>query len=40
MSGRDRGIDQITADRYTALSEVFDENWLTQVARSTAGVTG
>lgn len=40
MSGRDRGIDQITADRYTALSEVFDENWLTQVARAAAGVVG
>jgi hypothetical protein len=40
MSGRDRGIDQITADRYTALSELFDENWLTQVARAAASPVG
>lgn len=34
MAGHDRGMDRITSDEYTALTEFFDHNWLTQVAPS------
>jgi hypothetical protein len=36
LAGRDRGIDRIAADEHVALTELFDQNWLTQVAPAAA----
>jgi hypothetical protein len=32
MTGHDRGIDQLDAEQYAALTELFDRNWLSEVA--------
>jgi hypothetical protein len=32
MTGHDRGIDRFDAEQYAALTELFDRNWLSEVA--------
>ena len=36
MTGHDRGIDRFDAEQYAALTELFDRNWLSEVATATA----
>jgi hypothetical protein len=36
MHGHDRGIDQIDWNQYRALTELFDRNWLNEVASASA----
>jgi hypothetical protein len=36
MTGHDRGIDQFDAEQYAALTELFDRNWLSEVATASA----
>jgi len=36
MIGHDRGIDQVDAEQYAALTELFDRNWLSGVATAKA----